>query len=427
MSEYDRIRVLYPDQFGLPRGKYIPTARANGEVKYSVTIFAVGYDKDMTPAPGTAMLEGMGDMTATYDHAAVRPSWEPNTGLVVADISRNGEPVPMSPRHALRRAVTSLESLGYTPKVGLEMEAYVMQPDGNGGWEPWDTPGAYCYGTGRTVDPVGVMDDILRTAESVGIPVETAASEYDAPQFEMAIEYSDALDAVDNAFLFKLMAREVAMSHDLGLTFLGRPFGDRGGNGLHVNLSLEDESGANVLFDADAADGLTAMTKHAVAGLLAHHEGMAAFCAPTVNAYKRLVPGQLSGYFANWGYDHRSVAVRIPADRGSGTRIEHRLADGSANPYLAAAAMLQAARLGIEAGEEPPEAETGDSLETANTERCVPENLSLALDALEADDDLVEALGADLVAYFVAMKRAEWGRFATAVTDWELREYLPFH
>ena len=121
------------------------------------------------------------------------------------------------------------------------------------------------------------------------------------------------------------------------------------------------------------------------------------------------------------------MAIRVPSDRGAGTRLENRLPDGAANPYVATAALLQATLLGVNNQISPPPHEEGDGLETANTERCAPANLGLALDVLEADDALIEAVGSELVANFVAMKREEWRRFSQAVTDWELNEYLTFH
>ena len=164
-----------------------------------------------------------------------------------------------------------------------------------------------------------------------------------------------------------------------------------------------------------------------IAGLLAHHEGMSAICAPTVNAYKRLRPAQLSGYWANWGKDHRSCTVRVPCERGAATRLEHRMPDGAANPYLATAAVLHAARLGLEQGLTPPRPETLDAFEQASTDRHVPENLSLALDALEADNGVrARPSGAAAIDHFVFIKRNEWDKFAAAVTDWELQHYLPF-
>ncbi len=427
MTDHDRIRVLWPDHLGLARGKYLPARLAEHGTNHCMAVFALGYDRDMTPAPGSGMLEGFPDFHASFDLEDVRPGWEEGTKVVVADISKDGEDLAVSPRRALKKAIADWSDLGYRPQVGIELEAMLFQPDGKGGWEPWHTPGGYVYGTGIAVDPTGVIDDVMRTADAAGLPVESINSEYDIPQFELTLQYRDALDAVDDAFLFKVLTREVAHRHGLLATFMGRPLGDRGGNGTHVNLSLVNGDGSNAFADESAEDGLSALAHQCIAGLVAHHEGMTALCAPTVNAYKRLKPAQLSGFWANWGYDHRCAAVRVPDARGKGTRLEHRMADGAANPYTATASVLQAARLGVVGELTPPPAETGNGLDEVNTEVCCPPTLDAALDALEADTDFVEAVGAEMVAQFVAIKRAEWERFTTAVTDWELNEYLPFH
>jgi glutamine synthetase len=167
--------------------------------------------------------------------------------------------------------------------------------------------------------------------------------------------------------------------------------------------------------------------------LLAHHEGMAALLAPHVNAYKRLQPDMLNGYWANWGHDDRSVAVRVPPARGAGTRLEQRTSDAAANPYLAAATILQAAHLGVEHDLElPPPQPLG---EEPNTQVRIPPNLSAAIDVLEADKELTEAVGTELVEAFAILKRAEWDRYlasgadpgTTDITSWELDYYLPFH
>ena len=424
--DFSRVRVLFPDHHGLARGKYLPIRSAAEGTHHCITLFALDFDRTMVPAPGAMLLEGNPDMKLTFEMDDVRPGWEHGTGVVVGDLSFADEPLAISPRNVLKAAIADWRALGFEPMVGIELEAFVLEPDGHGSWQEWSTPGAFVYGTGRSVDPVGLIDDLMTTADAVGLPIESINSEYETPQFELTLSYTDALRSVDNAFLFKVLARELASSKGLLLTYMGKPFGDRGGSGLHVNLSLRDESGRNVMEDTSDPDGLSATARACIAGLLEHHEGMAAICAPTVNAYKRLRPGQLSGYWANWGKDHRSCTVRVPSERGKATRLEHRMPDGAANPYLATAAVLQAARLGFEQGLTPPPAETLDAFEQASTERHVPANLSLALDALEADKSFVEAFGSAAVDHFLAIKRNEWEKFAAAVTDWELKHYLPF-
>ncbi|HUX04206.1 MAG TPA: glutamine synthetase family protein [Acidimicrobiales bacterium] len=428
MSEgFNRVRVLWPDHLGLARGKYVPASMAERGTHHCTGTWALGYDRGMTPETvGSHWNEGLPDFEATYDMADLRPSWESNTRVVVADLERNGEPVSVAPRTALRKAVADWRELGYEPQVGMEFEAFVFAPDGDGGWVPLDTPGAFVYGTGPSVDPHGLVDQIWQACEQSDIPLESVNSEYDSPQFEFTIRYADALRAADEGFLFKVLAREVAHRMGLLVTFMGKPLSDRGGSGLHINFSFADGTGANVINDPAQPDGISVLAKNTIGGLLSHHQGLAGLCAPTVNAYKRLRPASLSGYWANWGYDHRGATIRIPGERGAAARLEHRLSDGAAVVHTAVAAVLQASLLGVRDTSDPGPSEGGNGLDTIEATVGVPASLADALDALERDHDLVEAVGADLVAQHVAVKRAEWERYTAATTDWELREYLPF-
>ncbi len=426
-SSFDRVRVLWPDHLGLARGKYVPAALADKGVRHCTGTWALGYDRVMTPdTPGSHWQEGLPDFDAVFGPEDLRPGWEAGTRVVVPDLVRGGEPFSVSPRAALRKAVADWRALGLEPKVGIEFEAFVFVPDGDGGFRPLETPGAFVYGTGTAVDPNGLLEAIWEACEGAEIPLESVNSEYDTPQFEFTIRYGDALRAADDAFLFKVLAREVAHRMGLLVTFMGKPLTDRGGSGLHVNFSFDDATGNNAINEGDAADGLSPLAKHSIGGLLEHHRSLAGLCAPTVNAYKRLRPASLSGYWANWGYDHRGATIRVPGERGAGARLEHRLSDGAAVVHTAIAAVLQASRLGVLAKSDPGPPEGGNGLDTIDATVGVPPSLAAALDELEADLALVDAVGADLVAQHVAIKRAEWDRYSAATTDWELREYLPF-
>ncbi len=423
---FDRVRVLWPDHLGLARGKYVPASLADRGTHHCTGTWALGYDRAMTPeTTGSHWNEGLPDFDAVYDMSDLRPGWEANTHVVVARLERHGESLSVSPRAALERAVVDWRALGYEPYVGIELEAYIFVPDGDG-WKPMDTPGAFVYGTGSSVDPHGLIDAIWSACAEAEIPLESVNSEYDTPQFEFTLRYSDALRAADDAFLFKVLAREVAQQLGLMLTFMGKPLSDRGGSGLHVNFSFRSPDGENVINDEKAKDGLSKLAKHSIGGLLEHHRALAGICAPTVNAYKRLRPASLSGYWANWGYDHRGATIRVPGERGTAARLEHRLSDGGAVIHSAIAAVLQAARLGVANEADPGKPEGGNGLDTIEATVGVPATLAEALDVLESDHELVEALGSDLVAQHLAVKRAEWERYSAATTDWEVREYLPF-
>jgi glutamine synthetase len=426
-SSLARVRVLWPDHLGLARGKYIPASLAAKGTRHCTGTWALAYDRSMTPeTPGSFWNEGLPDFDAVYEENDLRPGWEENTKVVVANLERNGEPFSVAPRNALRRAVDDWRSLGYDAHVGIELEAYVFVPDGDGGWRPMDTPGAFVYGTGPAVDPHGLIDAIWAACAQAEIPLESVNSEYDTPQFEFTLHYRDALTAADDTFLFKVLAREVAHRLGLLLTFMGKPMSDRGGSGLHVNFSFTDAKGNNAINDTASDDGISLLAKNSIGGLVQHHRSLAGLLAPTVNAYKRLRPASLSGYWANWGYDHRGATVRVPGERGDGARLEHRLSDGAAVVHTAVAAVLQASRLGVMDKTDPGPAESGNGLDTIDATVGVPSSLSEALDALEADHALVEAVGSDLVAQHVAVKRSEWERYCSATTDWEVREYLAF-
>jgi glutamine synthetase len=200
---------------------------------------------------------------------------------------------------------------------------------------------------------------MVRAAQQCGFPIESWASEFDTAAFEVNIRYKDVIAAADECFLFRLLVKEIATKNGKLATFMGRPFNDRGGSGLHLNISFRRKDGSNALEDTNAPDRLAPLAKECIAGMLAHHEAIAAIAAPHPNAYKRLQPDMLNGYWANWGYDDRTVCIRVPPARGEGTRLEHRMSDGAANPYLVdVAARAADARRGPQHRSEGP-ADTG--------------------------------------------------------------------
>jgi glutamine synthetase len=380
----------------------------------------------MIPFPG-AHHESFPDVEARFDLDQVRPGWEKGTGVVVASITKDGVPIELAPRSILERVIGDWQAAGYQPMVGFELEAFLFEPDGDRGWQPIHTPGSYVYGTGTAVDPSGTIEEIMDTAHAMGIELESVNSEYDDGQFELTLRYDEALRAADDAFLFKVMAREVAARRGYLLAFMGKPITDRGGSGIHVNFSLADAEGSNGLSDDTAPDGLSPLARRCIAGIVSDHASMTAIVAPTVNAYKRLKPASLNGYYANWGYDHRGTAVRVPPSRGQGTRLEHRLADGATSVHAAAAATLLAALRGVTHELECPPAETKDCITDVDADVTVPADLGAALDALEQDKDFVEAFSPAYVEGFLAVKRAEWERYCRHTTDWEIDEYLEYY
>jgi glutamine synthetase len=423
---YSRVRFLWPDHLGLARGKYLSAMRAAEGSNHCVALFSLQLNREMIPFPG-AHHESFPDVEARFTTEAIRPGWEKDTGVVVASITKDGVPVELAPRSILERVLGEWREIGYTPMVGLELEAFLFEPDGNRGWRPIHTPGSYVYGTGTAVDPSGTIEEVMNTAQAMGIELESVNAEYDDGQFELTLRYGEALQAADDAFLFKVMAKEVAAKRGYLLTFMGKPITERGGSGIHVNFSLRDEGGSNVFDDPSSPDGLSELARSCIAGLIHDHVSMTALVAPTVNAYKRLRPAALNGFYANWGLDHRGVAVRVPPSRGAGTRLEHRLADGAASAHVATAATLVSALRGVTNGLECPPAETQDCITGTDADVTVPPDLGAALDELENDKDFVEAFSPDHVEGFLAVKRAEWERYRAHTTDWETAEYLEYY
>jgi glutamine synthetase len=428
-----RLRLLWSDIHGIERGKYLyGDWLGKGRANFCLATYPLTFDREILQIPGLAFDVGLPDLEALLDPNTIRPGWEPDTVVGIGETFHRREPVAVDPRHALQRAVEAWRASGLEPQVAFEFEFYLLRPDEQGGWQPLHTPASRVYGTGMAVDPEGVVNEIVDTAAACELDIEAWCTEFDDSQFEINIRYREAVPAADDAFLFRVLAHEIAQRRGHRATFIGRPFGDRGGSGLHVNISFRDANGQNALYDPNDPEGLSDLARRCMAGMLAHHDGTAAICAPTVNAYKRLQPEMMNGYWANWGHDDRTVAIRISPERGASTRLENRVPDGACNPYLAAAALLDACRFGVEDGLELPAPQPVGKDVVAEVH--VPENLAAALDAFREDARLCEALGAPLVDAFCELKQAEWKRYLEAVSDpatteptaWELEYYTPF-
>jgi glutamine synthetase len=422
-EEMSRTRVMFNDMLNLPRGKYVPVdVAAGGKIGFARGAFAVSYDRDLLPVPGCGVYDGLPDMDLILD-AERRKGWQAGTEIALGDLHVAGEPFGLCPRSTLKRAIKDWEALGLSPMVGLETEAYIFQRDQDGIWRPYETPGAFVYGTGPENDPRGVMDDIWEAAHHAEIPIESMNGEYDNGQFELTLRFDYALKACDDAFLMKTLAREIALKKGLLLTFMPRPVPDRGGSGLHVNFSFVGKDNQNQI----APNGvLSDLGQHCIAGLIHHHEALAGLLAVTVNSYDRLAAGSLAGYWANWAEDHRLVTTRCSTSSPKSARLEHRMADCATSPYQAVAAVLQAARLGV-AGNMPLQpAEDLDGLENVRERRHIPSGLDKSLEALDKDVMLRQAVGEAYCDGLLYLKRDEFKRLLNKSVD-EIRDfYLPF-
>ncbi|MGR3837558.1 MAG: glutamine synthetase [Cognatishimia sp.] len=423
MTEITRTRAMFCDLLNLPRGKYVPVdVAASGSIGFARGAFAVSFDRDLITVPGCGVYDGLPDMELRLDDTR-RASWQGATEIALGDLYVDDQPFGLCPRGALKRAVADWEALGFAPMVGLETEAFIFQRDEDGVWRPYDTPGAFVYGTGPENDPRGIMDEIWETSVKAGIPLESMNGEYDNGQFELTMRFDHALKACDDTFLMKTMAREVAMKKGLLLTFMPKPVPDRGGSGLHVNFSFAGPDGQNAIAPVG---GLSDLARHAMAGLIHHHQSLAGLLATTVNSYDRLAAGSLAGYWANWAEDHRLVTTRCSTKSSKSARLEHRMSDCATSPYQAVAAVLQAARLGFEGKMPLQPAEDLDGLENVREKRHIPSGLDKSLNALDADVKLRKAVGEAYCDALLFLKRDEFGRLQGKSVD-EVRDfYLPF-
>jgi len=407
----ERLRALFCDHLSIMRGKYLPNSKiGDDETRFCRSTFGVHYDKDLLPAPGAMMMEGLPDMELRWKGAEIRDGWERATKVVIGDLyDHEGAPLPLCPRGALKRAVADWQAKGLSPKVGIELEAFVLQANDQGRLVPYDAPGGVVYGTGPFTDPLRFTDEIWERADQLGFRLDMITAEYDSPQFEFTLTFDDAVKAVDDIVLFRLMAREIALEHGLILTFMPKPIAEAGGSGMHINFSFSDDEGKNALSNGPIGgpEHMNDLARGCVAGLVHHHKGLAGLIAPTSNSYQRLQPGSLSGYWQNWGGDHRNVTTRISGEGGAKARLEHRMADATSNPYTAVASVLQAARLGVENSYPLPTIETGDGFEKTDAKDGTAVDLKKAVDDLEADTALSSAVGKMLVDNHVFMKRKE--------------------
>jgi glutamine synthetase len=412
------VRLLYTDLHGIARGKDIPISKFEGLAEEGVAFCAAVMSTDLRHTPVIGGEEGYVDFVVRPDLATLRVvPWQPDIAWCVGDarLPDGSGPAPTCPRGLLARVIERYSEHGLTPIVGPELEFFLLERD----LSRYVDELSRVYTVGAISDPRGIVLDMLYACEQLDLRVFAANHEFMNSQYEINVEHSEALDAADRAFLLKTAVKELAARQGMVATFMGKPFNDQGGSGFHVHLSLANEEGANAF---DDPGGLGEVRSRFVAGILEHGPGLMALLAPTVNAYKRLVPDSLAPTHVNWGLDNRTAFVRVPNEHGPRSRVEVRGGDGSAASHLVIAGLLLAGLDGIERALELPDPVRGDAYR-AESGAALPRDLGAALDALEADAYLSSSLGEGLVETFFAVKRFELDRFSQWVTDWELDEY----
>ena len=361
--------------------------------------------------------------------------WRPQQGKVarlICDVYRpNGEPFEGDPRYVLKKVLKEAERMGYTFHVGPECEFFLFDTDESGRPSTDTREMAGYFDVGPVDMAENVRRDIVLNLEEMGFAVEASHHELAPAQHEIDLEYMDGLTAADNIMTFKMAVKTIAKRHGLHATFMPKPKAGINGSGMHINMSLADQSGHNVFIDETDGLGLSRIAYQFMAGILAHMKEITMLTNPLVNSYKRLVPGYDAPVYVTWSAAaNRSALIRIPCTRGSNTRIELRCPDSAVNPYLALASCLAAGLDGIKQEMEPPKsvdvnlfAMTEEQMDALGIEQ-LPETLGEALEAFEHSSFVRKVLGDDVYTKYLAAKSAEWKKFRAEVTDWEVEEYL---
>jgi glutamine synthetase len=423
----DVVRVSYPDLIGVDRGRDVLVGELGAAVEHGLAFCRAIYHTsprgDVVPVQG-GLAAGLPDVTVYPDLSTITPlPWEPGAAWCLGEAyAQDGEVAGESPRAVARNVASQLEAAGYALVCGPELEFFVCEQGPDGQWRRYANELGNVYVVGRKGDPQGLLLHMLRQLRDAELKVTAANHEFSPGQFEINLGHSGLLDAADRSFRLKSAVQEIARLRGLLATFMAKPFNDEGGSGFHVHVSLGDDTGANVFGDPGGPDGLSAPGRFAVGGVLRHAKALSALLNPTINSYKRFGPDTLAPWLIDWGLDNRSAMVRIPPERGPGARMEVRLGDATANPYLGMAAIGAAVHLGIADKIEPPAKLEGYGYDPADGQ-LLPVRLHDALDALEADTELADVLGRYFTTSFLQYKRNEIERFERYVTDWEFGEY----
>lgn len=426
------VQLQFTDILGAVKAVTIPIHQLEGSVAHGTWFDGSSIEGFTRIAESDQYL--MPDMS-TFAEIPWQPGSGPRgTARVICDVyTPRGEPFVGDPRYVLRRQLERARKLGYIVNMGPELEFFLFRRD-NGEIKPLphDEAGYFDFSTDLAQE---IRQDMVDALEAFGIRVEAAHHEVAVGQHEIDFEYADALRTADNAVTFKFTLKAIANQHGLYATFMPKPIFGINGSGMHTHQSLYSiAAGRNAFADASNEYGLSDVARSYMAGILAHARGMIAVLAPLVNSYKRLVPGYEAPTYLTWGRTNRSALIRVPkvspGKSVEGTRVEVRCPDPSSNTYLAFAVMIAAGLDGVERGlelGEPVEESVFEMDEARLREKGIrelPGTLAEAIDELEKDPVICEALGDHVLSHFVEAKRAEWDEYRTQVTQWEIERYL---
>ena len=424
------LRLAFTDINGTSKAVEVPTSQLDKVLTNDIRF-------DGSSIDGFVRLEES-DMVLYPDFStwAVLPWGDEKGGkigrLVCSVHKTNGEPFEGDPRNNLKRVLKEMEEMGFSDfDIGFEAEFHLFKLGEDGNWTT-EVPDHASY-FDMTSDDEGARcrRDIVETLENIGFEVEAAHHEVGDGQQEIDFRFDDALTTADRVQTFKMVVREVARKHGLYATFMAKPVEGQAGNGMHTNMSLFKD-GKNVFYDKDGEFHLSDTALYFLNGILEHARAITAIGNPTVNSYKRLIPGFEAPVYISWASKNRSPLVRIPDAEEINTRLEMRSADPTANPYLLLAACLTAGLNGIKEAKKPMAPITSNVFEMSEEERAkrgikpLPSTLHNAVKAFKADPLIQEALGKHLTQSFVDSKNLEWSKYTQSVSDWERDRYMGY-
>ena len=431
------LKPIVCDLNGVFRGKRLPVSQvelvASGGLKMPLTsiffdiwgrdVYSTGRVLETGDHDGKLVLTERGPLALSFKDGTEEAIFQHTMSLT------SGEPYPADPRNALRRVADRYQAKGLTPVCAVELEFYLYDPNaGDGVLRPpspdprlKSKPAANTYSINELDAFEPFLDHIYEACAAAGIAAQTAISEAGSGQFEVTFTHApDPLKAADDAVLFKYIVKRIAQKAGLGVTFMAKPYATDSGNGFHTHMSVLNADGQNIFSSGDEA-GSDAL-QFAVNGLLeALPETMLVF-APHANSFRRLRIGSHAPANVSWGYDNRTVAVRIPAGSDVSRRVEHRVAGADANPYLVLAAILGAALEGIEAEVRPIAPSTGNAYDGDGVR--LPTTWDAAIDRFDASAHARSVFGELLVDVYAAGKRQERDTLARDIPSTEYGAYL---
>ncbi|MDD9939890.1 MAG: glutamine synthetase family protein [Myxococcales bacterium] len=435
-SGIERVKVGGFDVDGLLRGKYMSLEKFWSAVDKGFGFCDVIFGWDSADAlydnaKVTGWHSGYPDTRARIDLDTFRvlPS-EPTTACFLVDFwTDDRHPHPACPRNLLKTVVARCQAAGFQPRCGMELEYWLFKEDAEslraksyGDLTPL-SPGMFGYSWVRIGQNHALIDDLYRQLTAFGVRIEGFHTETGPGVYETALRYSDAVSAADAAALFKTTMKILCAQHGISVTFMAKWNPDLPGSSGHIHQSLLDSTAEKNLFaDPGAADGLSTTARQYIGGLVSLSPDLTALFSPTINSYKRYVPGMWAPMTASWGVENRTCSIRaIPG--GSATRVEFRQPAADLNPYIALAGCLAAGLHGVEKALEPPPASSGDATE-AQAAPALPTTLERAVHQLENSDLVRQVLPEAFVEHYVITRKWELREYARSVTDWELARYF---